>query len=282
MRMPSRTVGITGASGYVGSVLVGAFAAAGWRVVALVRRPGSLSDDVEQRAFELGEPIGAQALEGLDVLIHAAWDLRAVKPAEIWSRNVAGTRRLFEAAKAAGIPTLIHTSSMSAYEGTKQVYGRAKLECERDVQAAGGLSVRLGLVTGDASGGMSGALRKIARLPVVPLLGRTSHQYLLQEPDLSRVMVAAATQAWKPGVVSAAGPDPVVFGELMKELAPSPRRVFVPIPWRPVYALMRLVEKAGLALPFRSDSVLGLVKPAPFLLAPVRLTADSVSDSRRS
>lgn len=278
--MPSPTVGITGASGYVGKVLVRAFAEAGWRVVALVRRPGVMAGGIEQRQFDLGEPVGEETLAGLDVLIHAAWDLRAVSPDEIRSRNVEGTRRLFQAAADAGVPRMIHTSSMSAYDGTEQIYGRAKLECERDVESFGGLSVRLGLVTGAASGGMSGALRKIARLPVVPVIGRRSHQYLLDESDLARVMLAASTEGWRPGVVSAAGHEPVLFGDLMKRLAPTPRRLFVPIPWQPMYFAMRLAEKVGLQLPFRSDSVLGLVKPAPALLAPVDLTLASVADSR--
>lgn len=278
--MASQTVAITGASGYVGTVLVRAFTEAGWQVVALVRRPGVMAGGIEQRQFELGEPVQEQTLAGVDVLIHAAWDLRAVNPEEIRSRNVEGTRRLFQAAAAAGVARMIHTSSMSAYNGTKQIYGRAKLECEHDVESVGGLSVRLGLVTGEASGGMSGALRKIARLPLVPVIGRKSHQYLLEESDLARVMLAAATEGWRPGVVSAAGPEPVLFGDLMKRLAPSPRRIFLPIPWQPMYFAMRLAEKAGLQLPFRSDSVLGLVRPAPALVAPVALTSASVTDSR--
>ena len=53
--------------------------------------------------------------------------------------------------------------------------------------------------------------------------------------------------------------------ELLRGLARhanlSPR--FLPIPWQSVYAAMRAAERAKVRLPIRSDSLLGLVHPAP-------------------
>ena len=66
-------------------------------------------------------------------------------------------------------PVLI--SSMSAYPGTAQIYGRAKLASESDFLLAGGEAVRLGLVWGGAAGGMIGTLTRLSGLPIVPRLG---------------------------------------------------------------------------------------------------------------
>ena len=40
---------------------------------------------------------------------------------------------------------------------------------------------------------------------------------------------------------------------------------FLPIPYPAVYGLLKTMEKAGMKPNFRSDSVLGLVKPNPSL-----------------
>jgi hypothetical protein len=41
---------------------------------------------------------------------------------------------------------------------------------------------------------------------------------------------------------------------------------FVKIPWKPVYGLLRATESVGLHLPFRADSLLGLVHGAPHVV----------------
>ena len=57
-------------------------------------------------------------------------------------------------------------SSMSAFEGTRQLYGRAKLAIETMTVASGGCALSPGLVYGERPGGMAGALRELTRLPV--------------------------------------------------------------------------------------------------------------------
>ena len=54
------------------------------------------------------------------------------------------------------------------------------------------------------------------------------------------------------------------FRELLEGLAASRSRrpMLVPVPWWMIYWSLRLAEAARLSLPLRSDSVLGLVRPA--------------------
>ena len=155
---------------------------------------------------------------------------------------------------------------MSAYAGTHQLYGRAKLAVEEAAAAVGGTSVRPGLVYGEEPGGMAGALVRLARLPVMPIVAPRSHQFVVHEDDLAAGVVAVAGAASVPGpIVSIAHPVPVRFDQILRTFAERrghhPR--FVPVPWQLLLGALRAGELTPLRLPFRSDSLLGLVKPAP-------------------
>ena len=78
---------------------------------------------------------------------------------------------------------MIVLSSMSAYEGTTQIYGRAKPRIEAATLQVGGCVLRPGLVYGASAGGMVAALRKLARLPVVAVPIGEMRQYTVHEDD---------------------------------------------------------------------------------------------------
>ena len=122
------TAAVTGAGGYIGGIVSTALAADGFDVIRLVRRPEAGSSD---RLYDLRRDLDASLLEGVDTLIHCAYDFSVTSEADIWAVNVVGTRRLLEAAAASGVRRTIVVSSMSAYPGTDQLYGRAKLDTER-------------------------------------------------------------------------------------------------------------------------------------------------------
>lgn len=169
----ARTVGVTGANGYVGSQLRDHFSRQGWTVYSLVREqrwPHPSSDLVIPFSLENG--VDPARLRGIDVLVHCAYDFRATRWKEIYRTNVAGSLRLFEAAHEAGVKRIVLISTMSAFEGCASMYGRAKLEIER---AAGGgdvAAVRPGLVYGQGAEGMVGALDRFVRVSrVAPIFG---------------------------------------------------------------------------------------------------------------
>lgn len=257
---------VTGASGYLGSALTQGLEHDGWRVRRLARTPAP--GDSSARHFELGGPVPPELLSGVDLLVHAAYDMGLTRRADIWRVNVRGTERLLAAAGRAGVRRTIVLSSMSAYQGTRQIYGRAKLAIEAETQAVGGLVVRPGLVYGDRPGGMAGALHRMTALPVVPLVGGDARQYPVHEDDFVRAMVTlASADPWPPtdGPIGVAAADPVPFRSLLESLAGADGKQcrFVPVPWQAVYWLLRTAELARLPLPFRADSLLGLVRSAP-------------------
>jgi nucleoside-diphosphate-sugar epimerase len=258
------TAAVTGAHGYVGGIVSRALAAADFDVIGLVRRPAAGSGD---RLYDLRGDPDVNLLAGVDTLIHCAYDFTVTSEADIWAVNVVGTRRLLEAVAASGVRRTILVSSMSAYPGTDQLYGRAKLETERVALGLGMAVVRLGLVYGPGWGGMAGSLRKMADLPVVPVVGARSHQYTVHEEDLSDAFVVLAHASKLPNVpLELANPEPVPFRLLMERIAAAagrPNSRLVALPWRPLYAALWLAERTPMKLPFRADSLLGLVRPAP-------------------
>ncbi len=255
------TVGVTGSQGYVGSNLVKRFLRRGHTVIALDRRPPSA---LPWRQFALRDPTAPDLLHNIDAVVHCAYDMALTSPADIHRVNIDGMRRLLEAASRAGARFYL-ISSMSAYEGTQQLYGRAKLACERATLDAGETVIRLGLVYGGEAGGMIGSLQRISRLPCVPIIGRHSHQFTVEVSDMSAAIVLLVEDGRRlPKAVGLAHPDAVSFEDIIRSLARlndhSP--MFVPIPWKLVYAFMRFAEACSVRLPIRADSVLGLVRPA--------------------
>lgn len=256
------TAMVTGAYGYVGSAIRASLQDNGWATTALTRSPRAGDEAV---AWSLGEDVPAHVWEGVDAVVHCAYDLRLRSREDIWRINVAGTARLLDSASRAGVPRLLVISSMSAYPGTTQLYGLAKLEIEEQVVALGGVAVRPGLVYGASPSGMAGSLTKLTKLPVVPVLGGSARQFPVHEEDLARVVVRVLTAtAWTPEVFGVAQPVSVSFRELLHGLAAMQGRTCrcVPVPWQLVYGALRLAEATGIPVPLRSDSVAGLVRPA--------------------
>ena len=156
---------------------------------------------------------------------------------------------------------------MSAYPGTRQLYGRAKLATELAARARGMCVVRPGLVYGAGWGGMAGTLRRLAALPVLPDFGpgrvSSPSQSTISRPPWSPWPGPSTCPAVPVGI---AHPDPVPFTELLTSFAASlgkPRPRFVPTPPMVVYGALRAAELLPVKLPVRADSLLGLVRPAP-------------------
>ncbi len=263
-----RTVAITGASGYVGSMMAHHFEAAGWAVTRFSR--SAKAGDESAVPFRLGEELAPDVfrLRQISALVHCAYDFRPVKRDEIHRVNVEGSRKLLAAAQAGGVERMAVISTISAFEGCRSRYGRAKLEIEAAAASFGALVVRSGLVYGDgspAAGGMFGSLARSVQRGVVPLIDGGIHpQYLIHEEDLWRLLkgfldgelqnpgrpvVAASSRAW---------PLRNLLTELARRQGLQPR--FVTVPWQPVWVGLRLAELAHLPVQYRSDSVISLVR----------------------
>jgi nucleoside-diphosphate-sugar epimerase len=120
-----RHVVVTGASGNLGSAVVRALTAAGHRVTGLCRRPPAPGVDpgaerVAWRAVDLTDdgalPILRSTFAEADAVVHLAWGFQPSHRLDLLEElGVGGTRRVAETALDAGVPHLVHMSSVGVY-----------------------------------------------------------------------------------------------------------------------------------------------------------------------
>jgi nucleoside-diphosphate-sugar epimerase len=258
---------ITGSNGYVGGCIKNYLAAHGWDIFELARRPRPNSRGVR---FQLGDDISPGLLTGMDALVHCAYDFAPLRWEEIGAVNVEGSRKVLEAALAAKVPKIIFISSISAFDGCRSLYGRAKLEIEKIALGCGALAIRPGLVYGNDAGGMFGRLAtQIKSSSLIPLVGGSQNQFLIHSEDLCAFIekFASGKTESTPQILTAANEQPWPLKKLLLEIMRGQDRKpkFIPVPWRLVWLGLKSAEVCGLHLNFRSDSLVSLVyqNPAP-------------------
>jgi len=112
-------VAITGATGNVGTSLLRVLGAddAVDEIVGIARRkPEMRLVKTTFVAADVTRADPAAAFAGVDAVVHLAWLIQPSRDrTTTYAVNVEGSRRVFEAAAAAGVPTLVHASSVGAY-----------------------------------------------------------------------------------------------------------------------------------------------------------------------
>ena len=122
-RRRGKRVVVTGATGNVGTSVVGALARDPdiTSVLALARRrPAKEIPKVEWDTVDLSradsEDRLAHLMRGADAVVHLAWRFQPTHdPVVTWQSNVLGSQRVFRAVARSGVPALVHASSVGAY-----------------------------------------------------------------------------------------------------------------------------------------------------------------------
>lgn len=191
---------VTGASGLIGSHLVGELIAGGHDVVGLCRG-GSDTTYLDRVGCAIargdirsdGETL-APHMEGCQRVVHAAAQVYAGGAwPKVRESNVDGTRNVLTAARLAGVEHVTHVSTVAVYGGAPglkdeaaaidhpippgDLYARSKREAEavaRGIEQRRGLPVtivRPSAVYGERDRLMAPAVARLLRLPFVALMG---------------------------------------------------------------------------------------------------------------
>lgn len=140
----TKTVALTGGTGFLGAAIIEALKARGDSVRALARNPRKLTGaGVDIVEGDLGNAAALKSLaEGADIFIHCAGLTHARRDAEFETVNVEGAARAAEAAAMAGA-RLTHISSMAARNPACSAYAASKHASEAAAARAGGDHVSL-------------------------------------------------------------------------------------------------------------------------------------------
>jgi nucleoside-diphosphate-sugar epimerase len=143
-----RTFLVTGGAGFLGINLIRHLLARGHTVRSLDLLPFDYADCKDRVTAVTGDirdrAAVERAMEGADVVVHAAAALPLYEPRDIWTTDVEGTRTVFDVALARKVDRVIHVSSTAVYGVPDHhplfeedpmhgvgPYGEAKVEAER-------------------------------------------------------------------------------------------------------------------------------------------------------
>lgn len=275
---------VTGASGFIGSHVTKALTDRGLEVVPFDRTHGG--DILDAEAVR-------RAAEGCDTVIHLAakvHDLAARADDPEQERvTLAGTRNVVDAARGARVILL---STVAVYPNSDQphdeespthpttAYGRAKLEAERLVLAAGGTALRAAMVYGE---GCKGNLPRLVRAVSRPLFampgGPDNRRSLLHVDNLVQAILLAAESEQAGGKVYVVADERVYSTREMVEIIARTVGRRAPIVKIPRWSLVLMAKLGDLGarllrrrLPFDSATLEKLV--GSHYVRPARIAHD--------
>lgn len=242
-------IAVTGATGFVGLHVVEALGKKALPFRCLVRsgsrRKSRLHDfhpEIYDVHFEEMNSI-AHAIRGCDVVIHCLGLINGSEK-DLQKANVECTRKVVEAAKKEGVKKFIHVSSVAAMQ-RHGPYGKTKFESEKIVVDSGVpyLIFRPAYIYGWGDEQHTGLmLRVLKNLFVIPLLGGGSFKL---QPVYIDDVVSVLLEAMDSPVVNRAfpiaGSEQIPLREMLELFAEGLglKRAFLPIPLKPVQAVLR-------------------------------------------
>lgn len=246
-------IAVTGATGFLGLNLIRALEKRGKRFRCVVRpsspRISRLTVPVEhicETAFENADELRA-AFKGAETVIHSLGLINGTEEA-LRRVNIDYTRRVVDAARAAGVSRFIFVSSVAAIRrhGT---YGETKFQAEEIVRLSGipYIIFRPAYIYGRGDENNTGLMiNTLKRFPLIPLLGGGS--FCLQPvyvEDVVSLLIQAVERPIPNKIYNVAGPKQTALRDMLELLAQGLglKRVFVPIPLKPVQALLRVYIK---------------------------------------
>jgi uncharacterized protein YbjT (DUF2867 family) len=214
---------VTGAFGFTGRFIAARLREHGIAVRTLTNHPGRqsvLARSIDTRPYAFDRPDQlAKDLEGVHTLYNTYW-VRFERGATRYDLAVQNTRRLFAAARSAGVARIVHVSIANADADSDLPYYRGKGVLERELTASG-LShaiVRPTVLFGDDAILIHNIAWLLRRLPVFAIAGRGDYRLQpVHVDDLARLCIELGER--RDDVArDAAGPEILSYRELVLQL----------------------------------------------------------------
>ncbi len=258
---------LTGATGLVGSTLLGRLLAEGTEVRCLVRDPRRLGAQRVRVQIALGDltdpPSFRNALRGVHTVVHLAASIRDQPRGSIEELSGIATWRMVEAAERWGVERFVFFSALGASAHHRTRFLRAKALAEQAVRETDLRSIVFAPSIVYAPGDpWLTLLERMAWLPVMPVSGRGHAAFQPIWADDVAACVVAALRGEGPaeqenGAPTAAGasheryelagPETLSHTDIVRTLLRSQnrRRPLVHVPTPIVSRGLRMLERAG-------------------------------------
>ena len=239
-----KLITIFGGSGFVGRQVVQELAKQGHRIRVAVRRPDLAGDVKPLGGVGQVVPIQAnvryrdsviRAVKGADIVINLTGILFESGKQNFHAVQTEGAKNVAEAAKVAGVETLVHMSAIGANKESDSEYARSKALGEEAVlhEYPKAVIIRPSIVFGldDGFFNLFGAIARLS--PILPLVGGTTKMQPIYVGDVAEAFAVAAMGGVKGGkVYEIGGPNVETMRELLERLLAETGRsnMLVPAP----------------------------------------------------
>ena len=214
---------VTGAFGYTGKYIAQRLLARGHHVITLTNsthKPDPFHGQVRAYPFHWDQPDRLVAtLRGVTVLYNTYW-VRFNYKTFTFDQAVRNSRTLFEAARAAGVERIVHTSILNPSLDSPYGYYRGKAQVEEALKSTG-ISyaiLRPGVIFGPEDILINNIAWALRRFPIIGVFG--DGHYRLQPiyvEDFADLAVAQG-EARENVIIDAIGPETFTYRELVRTL----------------------------------------------------------------
>jgi uncharacterized protein YbjT (DUF2867 family) len=230
---------VTGASGFVGSLLVPRLLADGHRVRALGRQPERVRDALERERSAAGEARPeivsgdaltgaglAGALDGVQVayyLIHSMERPRNGSPAPFAQRERIAAETFAAAAAEAGVDRIVYLGGLKGRQsapGSRHLASREQVARILLDAVPASVALRASIVIGARSRSFRFLVHLVERMPVLALPAwRNFHTQPIDERDVIDMLAASATAAVAGRSLDIGGEDVLTYGQMISRIA---------------------------------------------------------------
>ncbi len=231
-------IAVTGAFSYSGKYITRRLLERGEEVITLTghpNRPDPFGGQVKAYPLDFDEAGMTHSLQGVEVLVNTYW-VRFDKDQNTQPRAVENTRKLVNAAKAAGVKRIVHISITNPSAESHLPYFWGKAANEKAVIDSG-LSyaiLRPTVLVGDEDILINNIAYLLRRFPFFLLPGNGSYKLQPVHVDDVAALAVEAVYSQDDYIVDAVGPDIFTFREMVQLIGEKigARRTLIPIPPR--------------------------------------------------